>query len=63
MKTLVLGCNGQLGQALADTAPDNAEFIGIDLPELDITSANALLEFGRQVKPAMIMRCMGMMRI
>jgi len=54
MKTLVLGCNGQLGQALADNVPDNVEFIGIDLPELDITSANALLEFGRQAKPAVI---------
>jgi len=54
MKTLVLGCNGQLGQALADTAPDDAEFIGIDLPELDITNAAAVLNICRQVQPAVI---------
>ena len=54
MKTLVLGCNGQLGQALADTVPDNAEFIGIDLPELDITDAAAVLDICRQSSPEVI---------
>ena len=54
MKTLVLGSKGQLGQALADTAPDVAEFIGLDLPELDITKRDALLEYCRQTNPALI---------
>ena len=54
MKTLVLGSNGQLGHALADTAPDAVEFIGLDLPELDITSADAVLKVCREVKPAVI---------
>ena len=54
MKTLVLGSNGQLGQALADTASDSEEFVGLDLPELDITSAGALLNLCREVRPAVI---------
>jgi dTDP-4-dehydrorhamnose reductase len=54
MKTLVLGSNGQLGQALADTVPDGANIIGLDLPELDITSADAVSEICRRVKPDVI---------
>jgi dTDP-4-dehydrorhamnose reductase len=54
MKTLVLGSNGQLGQALADTAPDSAKFVGFDLPELDITSAAPLLNLCREVRPTVI---------
>ncbi len=54
MKTLVLGCNGQLGVALADTAPDAVKFFGRDLPELDITNASAVLEDCRQKRPAVV---------
>lgn len=54
MKTLVLGCNGQLGQALASTAQDGTEFVGCDLPELDITSADAVLERCIQEMPVAI---------
>lgn len=54
MKTLVLGSNGQLGQALADTSPDGANTIGLDLPELDVTSAEALLKVCRKTRPAVI---------
>ena len=54
MKTLVLGCNGQLGRALADTRPDGVEFTGLDLPELDITDVAAVLEVFRESKPAVI---------
>ncbi len=54
MKTLVLGSNGQLGQALADTTPNATEFIGVDLPELDITNADALLKLCREIRPAVI---------
>ncbi len=54
MKTLVLGSNGQLGQALADTAPDGISLTGLDLPELDITDTDGLLAVCRDVKPAVI---------
>ena len=54
MKTLVLGSNGQLGQALADTTPGGATIVGLDLPELDITSAEALLAVCRKTKPDVI---------
>jgi len=54
MKTLVLGCNGQLGQALVATALDAYEFIGLDLPELDITNSEALLALVREVGPDVI---------
>ena len=54
MKTLVLGSNGQLGQALADTRPDGTNIVGLDLPELDITSAEALFKVCRKTKPDVI---------
>ena len=54
MKTLVLGCNGQLGQSLANTAPKNADIIGLDLPELDISNAAAVLEICRETHPNVI---------
>lgn len=54
MKTLVLGCNGQLGHSLADTAPKNVDIIGLDLPELDITDAAAVLEICRKTQPDVI---------
>ena len=41
MTTLVLGCNGQLGEALAATKPAGAEMVGLDLPDIDITDADA----------------------
>ena len=54
MKTLVLGSNGQLGQALADTKPDGANIVGLDLPELDITSAEAVLNAVRDATPDVV---------
>ena len=54
MKTLVLGSNGQLGHALAATVPDGVEFVGLDLPELDITSPEALLALCREARPDVI---------
>ena len=54
MTTLVLGSNGQLGRALVVAAPDRAEVIGLDLPELDITDAVALLDYCREAKPTVI---------
>ena len=54
MKILVLGSNGQLGRALADTAPNANEFVGLDLPDVDITSIDALLKICRDEQPAVI---------
>ena len=54
MKTLLIGCNGQLGHSLADTAPENMQIIGLDLPELDITDASAVLETCRETRPDVI---------
>jgi dTDP-4-dehydrorhamnose reductase len=54
MKVLVLGCNGQLGITLVNSAPDDIDLIGLDLPELDITNADALLECCREARPNVI---------
>lgn len=54
MKALVLGCKGQLGVALADTAPSDIELAGFDLPELDITNADALLQCCREARPHVV---------
>ena len=54
MKVLVLGCNGQLGCSLTDTAPEEAEVIGLDLPDIDITDAAAILELCRESKPDIV---------
>jgi len=54
MKTLVFGCNGQLGQSLLNTVPENVEIIGLDLPELDIIDAAAVLETCREVRPDVV---------
>jgi len=54
MKTLVLGCKGQLGQSLAGTVPEEIEIIGFDLPELDITDAAAVIDICRQLSPDVI---------
>jgi dTDP-4-dehydrorhamnose reductase len=54
MKVLVIGCNGQLGHSLADTASANVDIIGLDLPELDITDATAVLEICSETRPDVI---------
>ena len=51
MTTLVLGCNGQLGEALAATIPVATEMVGLDLPDLDITDQKALQALCREVNP------------
>jgi dTDP-4-dehydrorhamnose reductase len=51
MKVLVTGCNGQLGHSLADTAPTTIDITGLDLPELDITNAAAVLKVCREIRP------------
>jgi dTDP-4-dehydrorhamnose reductase len=54
MKTLVIGCNGQLGVALSETVPAKAEIIGFDLPELDISDAAAVMDVCRRSKASVI---------
>jgi len=54
MRTLVLGCKGQLGQSLAGTVPENTDIIGFDLPELDITDAAAVTTICRQYSPDVV---------
>ena len=54
MKTLVLGCKGQLGHSLAGTVPAEIDIIGFDLPELDITDAAAVIDICRQVCPDVV---------
>ena len=54
MKTLVLGCKGQLGTALADSVPVTVDLLGMDLPELDITDAGAVLAACRLSMPDVI---------
>ncbi len=54
MKTLVIGCNGQLGHSLVDTVPEGTDIIGLDLPELDITDAAGVLETCREIRPDLI---------
>ena len=54
MKTLVLGSGGQLGLALADTVADTVDFVGLGIPELDITDRAGLLRVCRELRPALI---------
>ena len=54
MTTLVLGCNGQLGEALEDTIPVATEMVGRDLPDLDITDQKALRGLCEDIRPTVI---------
>ena len=54
MKTLVLGCKGQLGQALAAAVPDGVALAEFDRSELDISDAAAVLAVVRVSKPEVI---------
>lgn len=56
---MVTGCNGQLGKALQQlTADDPAfEYVGSDVPELDITDSEALIKYVSDLKPDVIINC------
>lgn len=54
MRVLVLGCNGQLGQLLAELVPAKVESVRLDLPELDIADADTLLATCQNIRPAVI---------
>ncbi len=58
MRLLVTGSRGQLGRALQRAATDTGhEFVGYDLPELDITSAAAVRAAAARVRPDAIVNC------
>ncbi|WP_372683211.1 dTDP-4-dehydrorhamnose reductase [Desulfosarcina sp.] len=42
MKALIIGGKGQLGTTLTQTAPEAIEYRSLDLPEIDITDADAI---------------------
>lgn len=42
MKAIIIGATGQLGTTLTQTAPGTIECLSLDLPEIDITDADAL---------------------
>jgi dTDP-4-dehydrorhamnose reductase len=54
MKTLIVGCKGQLGTALASTATAGPDVIGKDIPDLDITDVDAVVQTCRDLKPRVI---------
>lgn len=54
MKTLIIGCNGQLGVALSETVPAKVEIIGFDLPELDVSDAAAVMDVCRQSNASLV---------
>jgi dTDP-4-dehydrorhamnose reductase len=58
MRFLVTGSNGQLGRALARVVSRQGhEFIGVDLPEVDITDAGAVERLTQSVRPTAIINC------
>jgi dTDP-4-dehydrorhamnose reductase len=58
MRLLVTGSRGQLGRALQRLAPSlGHEFIGYDLPELDITDAAAVRAVVRKARPEVVINC------
>ena len=42
MKAMIIGAKGQLGTTLTQTAPEIMECLSLDLPEIDITDADAV---------------------
>ena len=42
MRVLIVGSKGQLGYELLRTVPEQTAVLGLDLPELDVTDAQAL---------------------
>jgi len=59
MKTLVIGSNGQLGQALVAAAPGEFDLIGMDRHQLDITDVDQVSGTCRAIQPAVIINAAG----
>ncbi len=57
-KLLITGCNGQLGRALNRVYEgEQVQIINTDVPELDITNLDAVMQLMREQKPDVIMNC------
>lgn len=57
-KLLITGCNGQLGRALnREYEGEQVQIINTDVPELDVTDQNAVMQLVREHKPDVIMNC------
>lgn len=58
-KIIVTGCNGQLGRAMNIVLANKSdiEIINTDVPELDITNLDSVLERVREIKPYAIVNC------
>lgn len=56
---MVTGCNGQLGKALKELTDNDPafEYVGSDVPELDITDCEALVSYVKELKPDVIINC------
>jgi dTDP-4-dehydrorhamnose reductase len=54
MKIIVIGAKGQLGTTLAQTVPDGAQCLCLDLPEMDITRAVAIEALVARERPDVI---------
>ncbi len=76
MKLLITGFQGQLGQTLNEllqskTNPfgalpqcyENAEIVGVDLAELDISDAKATLALVKELRPDVIFNCAAMTNV
>ena len=59
LKLMVTGCNGQLGRALKELTDNDPafEYVGSDVPELDITDCEALVSYVKDLKPDVIINC------
>lgn len=59
MRVLVTGANGQLGTELVDlyAARDGDEVLGVDLPDLDITSADSVASSFSAFRPDVVINC------
>ncbi|HEV8023467.1 MAG TPA: dTDP-4-dehydrorhamnose reductase [Candidatus Nanopelagicales bacterium] len=59
MRVLVTGANGQLGSELVQlyAARSGDEVLGIDLPELDITSTESVAHTVSEFKPDVVINC------
>lgn len=57
-KLLITGCNGQLGRALnREYEGEQVQIINTDVPQLDITDLDAVMQTVREQRPDVIMNC------
>jgi dTDP-4-dehydrorhamnose reductase len=59
VKALITGAGGQLGRALAETAPAGVKLVALDSATLDITSCEAAAAAVRDHRPALILNAAG----